>query len=78
MNEMLDMLNQNIEILKSWSDLTKVLEETDNELVKEMVQRFELMKNDVVIMNQCLILSIYNTELAVYDKENKEYIASIE
>ena len=74
MNEMLDVLNQNVEVLKSWSDLTKVLEETDNELVKEMVQRFELMKNDVVIMNQCLILSIYNTELAVHDKENKELV----
>ena len=74
MNEMLDVLNQNVKVLKSWSDLTKVLEETDNELVKEMVQRFELMKNDVVIMNQCLILSIYNTELAVYDKENKELV----
>ena len=72
MNEMLDVLNQNIEVLKSWSDLTKVLEETDNELVKEMVNHFELMKNDVIIMNQCLILSIYNNELALYYKEDKE------
>ena len=72
MEKMLNMLNQNVEVLKSWSDLTKVLEETDNELVKEMVNRFELMKDDLIIMNQCLILSIYNSELALYYKEDKE------
>ena len=73
MEKMLNMLNQNIEVLKSWN-LISSLETSDSELVKEIVKRFELMKNDVIIMNQCLILSIYNTELAVHDKENKELV----
>ena len=76
MNEMLNMLNQNIEVLKSWSNLAKVLEETDNELVKEIVNRFELMKDNVIIMNQCLILSIYNSGLSLYYKEDKELSSS--
>ena len=71
MNEMLDVLNQNIEVLKSWN-LISLLEETDDELVKEMIERFELMKDSVIIMNQCLILSIYNSKLALYYKEDKE------
>lgn len=71
MEKMLNMLNQNVEVLKSWN-LISSLETSDSELVKEMVNRFELMKDDVIIMNQCLILSIYNSELALYYKEDKE------
>lgn len=71
MEKMLNMLNRNVEVLKSWN-LMSSLETSDSELVKEMVNRFELMKNDVIIMNQCLILSIYNSELALYYKEDKE------
>lgn len=72
MKEMENMLNKNIDVLESWGKLTTLIEDDDSQLISTMIYRFSTMINDVILMNQHLLLTIYNTGLAISNKEDKE------
>lgn len=66
--EMINYLTDTIQTLESWNNLTKLSDVADSKLIKDMTLNFEIMKDDVVLMAQCLILYSYNKDEEELDK----------